>query len=247
MKESQVFGFHVVEVLLGRSPERVLRILLDRERRDRRVHHIRDLAAAQGLAVEPTTSAALDRLAGDGRHQGVVAVVRATAEADLNSLLRLVDAKGSPALLLALDGVQDPRNLGACLRTAEAAGADAVMLPRHGAAGLTAVARKAASGAAELLPVARVGNLVQALGRLRDAGLWIVGAADDASGRYDEYDWTTPTVTVLGAEGGGLRRLTRERCDWLVRIPMAGGVPSLNVSVAAGVLLYEAVRQREHT
>ena len=186
----------------------------------------------------------LDRMAAGGVHQGVVAEVAeavAPGEGDLEDIVR---AAGPGVLLLVLDGVQDPHNLGACLRTADAAGVHAVIAPRDRAAGLTAVARKVAAGAAEAVPFIQVTNLARTLGRLKELGLWIVGAAGQAEMDLYQADLKGPLVIVMGSEGAGLRRLTREACDFTVRLPMQGVVESLNVSVATGIVLYEALRQR---
>lgn len=243
MSESLLYGCHVVEAVLSRGPERVLNLYLDASRRDARLTALRAEAASLGLAVEECRPATLERLVGGAVHQGVVARVRPARVWDEKALYRWLEAAERP-LLLFLDGIQDPRNLGACLRTADAAGVAMVVMPRAASADLTAVARKAASGAAEWLPVARVGNLARVMDILRERGIWLLGADEQAGRSLHEADFTGDLGVVLGAEGAGLRRLSREACDALVHIPMLGGVPSLNVSVACGVLLYEAVRQR---
>jgi 23S rRNA (guanosine2251-2'-O)-methyltransferase len=187
---------------------------------------------------------ALDRETGGAVHQGVVAEVRPSAPLDENSLLDLITGLDSPALVLVLDGVSDPHNLGACLRTADAAGATAVVAPRDRAAGLTPAVRKVAAGAAETVPFAQVTNLARALRDLQSAGLWIAGTAEDGDRELFAADLTGPLALVMGSEGRGLRRLTRECCDFTLRLPMQGTVGSLNVSVAAGIVLYESLRQR---
>ncbi len=246
MAARTIYGRHAVEAALRAGPERVERVWLAEGRRERALETIARMAAAAGVPVERVPRARLDRIAGDRHHQGVAARYRGPeprGEGFLDGLLTSLEA---PPLLLALDGVEDPRNLGACLRTAEAAGAHAVLAPRDRAVGLTPAAVKAAAGAAERLPFVQVTNLARTLERLRrDYGLRVVGA--DAGAPLDLYgaDLRGPLALVLGAEGRGLRRLTRERCDALVRIPMAGAAESLNVSVAAAVLLYEALRQRK--
>jgi 23S rRNA (guanosine2251-2'-O)-methyltransferase len=194
--------------------------------------------------VEMTTGEALDRDAGHANHQGVLAQCRAAAERTEGELPGLLASLSGPALLLVLDGIQDPHNLGACLRSADAAGAQAVILPKDNAAPITPVVRKVASGAAEVLPVFQVTNLARTLDELKDAGVWLIGAAGEAEQTLYDVDLRGPVALVLGAEGTGLRRLTREKCDHLARIPMAGTVESLNVSVATGIFLFEAVRQR---
>ena len=189
-------------------------------------------------------SDALDAATGGAAHQGVLAEVRPSAPLDENSLLDLLTSLPVPALVLVLDGVTDPHNLGACLRTADAAGATAVVAPRDRAAGLTPVVRKVAAGAAETVPFAQVTNLARSLRDMKEAGLWIAGTAEDGEKELFDADLTGPLALVMGSEGKGLRRLTRECCDFRLRLPMRGAVASLNVSVAAGVALYEAVRQR---
>lgn len=244
MAESElVFGLHAVAAALRHTPDEVQEVWLDRNRRDRSLGEIRSLASNQGVSLHETERHALDRLAPGARHQGAVARVRAVpvaSERDLDRLLERVDAP----LLLVLDGVQDPHNLGACLRTADAAGVHAVIAPADRAVGLTATVRKVASGAAESVPFVQVTNLARTLERLKQGGIWFAGLAGEGEQSLYDLDCTGPLGLVLGAEGAGLRRLTRERCDWLVQIPMVGQVESLNVSVAAGVALFEAVRQR---
>lgn len=239
-----VYGLHAVRSLLERQPGRVRQVWLQAGRDDARVAEIRRLAAEHGVRVGGKQVAELDRLAGGGVHQGVAAELapgNAPAEADLEDIVR---GAGRQALLLVLDGVQDPHNLGACLRTADAAGAQAVIAPRDRAAGLTGVARKVAAGAAENVPFIQVTNLARTLGRLKELGVWIVGAAGQAEMELYQADLKGPLAVVMGSEGAGLRRLTREACDFTVRLPMRGTVESLNVSVATGIVLYEALRQR---
>lgn len=251
-----VHGLHAVQALLDRDPSRVLRLQVLRGRDDARMAALLAAAAQARVPVERVDAARLQRLAGDAVHQGVVAEVRPVAPWDEDRLaaelarLQEVAAAASGAaaryapLLLALDGVQDPHNLGACLRTADACGAVAVIIPKDRAAQPNATMRKVAAGAAEHTPVVVVTNLARCLRDLKDAGLWVVGAEAEAPRRAAEVDLTGPSVIVLGAEGSGLRQLTRQHCDLLVRLPSLGAVESLNVSVAAGMLLYEAQRQR---
>ncbi len=241
---SIVYGLHAVRAVLERRPQDVLRLSVAAGRDDVRVRELRELAAAHGLAMAAVAPDALDRQTGGAAHQGVVAEVRPSVALNENGLLDRVVAAPSPALVLVLDGVSDPHNLGACLRTADAAGAVAVVAPRDRAAGLTPAVRKVAAGAAETLPFAQVTNLARALRDLKDAGLWIVGTAEDAERPLFDADLRGPTAVVMGSEGRGLRRLTREACDYCVRLPMLGAVLSLNVSVAAGIVLFEALRQR---
>ncbi len=242
MSGDHVFGLHAVEAVLRRSPGRVRRLWVQQGRGDARLQAVLDLAAAAGIVVVPASRSELDERE-SGRHQGVIADLapaRSWREEDLPALLAAAPAP----LLLVLDGVTDPHNLGACLRTADAAGAHAVIAPRDNAAGLTPVARKVASGAAESIPFVQVTNLARCLRGLRAAGVWLVGAAGEAEQSLYQIDLRGPVALVMGAEGRGLRRLTREHCDYLAHLPMSGTVSSLNVSVATGVCLFEAVRQR---
>jgi 23S rRNA (guanosine2251-2'-O)-methyltransferase len=239
-----VYGLHTVRALLQRHPDRVLRIYLQQGRADDRAAEIERTAKAAGRTVERIEAARLRARLGDAVHQGVAAEVLRLEPWREDELLAAAAAASNP-LVLALDGVQDPHNLGACLRTADACGALALLVPRDRAAPLNATARKVAAGAAETTPVAVVTNLSRMLALLKDAGLWIVGADLDGPRAASELDLTGARVLVLGAEGAGLRALTRRHCDWLARLPARGAVESLNVSVAAGMLLYEAVRQRE--
>lgn len=244
MSDETVVGWHAVLAVLRQAPERVLAIQIDRARKGPRRAQLLDAARSAGIAVEETTGAVLDRQADGAEHQGVVARCRPAAERTEGELPAYLATLTGPPLLLVLDNIQDPHNLGACLRSADAAGVHAVILPRDNSAPLTAVVRKVASGAAESLALFRVANLARALDTLKEAGVWLVGTAGEATQELYDVDLTGPTALVLGAEGTGLRRLTSEKCDHLVRIPMAGTVESLNVSVATGVCLFEAVRQR---
>lgn len=245
MAETLIHGLHAVTAALNHEPEQVRGLWVERQRRDGRMQALLDQAAGQGVAVHLTDRAELDRLSGGARHQGVVARLavrpRGHVEADLPELMTAAEG---PALLLVLDGVQDPHNLGACLRSAAAAGVHAVIAPADRAAGLNATVRKVASGGADKVPFVSVTNLARTLRGLQEQGVWIVGAAGEADDTLYAVDFTLPTAIVLGAEEKGLRRLTREVCDRLARIPMAGGMESLNVSVATGIFLFEARRQR---
>ncbi len=244
MTTEQVFGIHAVEAVLRSDAERVRRLFAQTDRRDPRMTAILQLAAAAKVPVENCDRTKLDRMTHNGRHQGIVAE---TAQAELGSETELelrLPSLPQPLLLLALDGVMDPRNLGACLRSADAAGVGAVLLPKSRSAPLSEVARKSASGAAESLFIVSVSNLVRRLEWLKQQGLWVVGAAGEATDAWSAADFSRPTVLVLGGEGKGLRELTRKTCDQLISLPMAGAVSSLNVSVATGILLFEAVRQR---
>ncbi|HEY4880547.1 MAG TPA: 23S rRNA (guanosine(2251)-2'-O)-methyltransferase RlmB [Steroidobacteraceae bacterium] len=238
-----VYGLHAVRALLTRHPERVARVYLQHGRQDARAAEIENLARAAGRLVERVDARQLQARLGEAVHQGIVAEVAPLAAWSEAELLAAITKSADP-LLLALDGVQDPHNLGACLRTADACGVLALIVPRDRAAPLNATARKVAAGAAETTPVVTVTNLARTLGLLKGAGLWIAGADAAAPQQAHQIDLTGPRVLVMGAEGAGLRQLTRRHCDWLVRLPSLGSVESLNVSVAAGMLLYEAMRQR---
>jgi 23S rRNA (guanosine2251-2'-O)-methyltransferase len=264
-----LYGLHAVRAALMRHPERVLAVKIARSREDSRARELETLARARGRPVERVDAQTLTRLLGEVVHQGIAAEVTPLPTWSEDDLLSAVAARGAagstarppagepagdptrPAApeasaprRLALDGVQDPHNLGACLRTADACGALAVIVPRDRSAQLTAAARKVAAGAAESTPVVACTNLARTLALLKEAGVWAFGADADAEKDACDVDLTVAAVLVLGAEGRGLRQLTRQRCDVLVRLPRLGAVESLNVSVAAGMLLYEAVRQR---
>jgi len=241
-----LFGFHAVTVRLKTAPASVIEVHVDATRRDARMRQFVERVQGAGVKLVDSDDARLARLAGSGRHQGVVARVSAVKTShSLDDVLDAVEAEGrGPALVLVLDGVTDPHNLGACLRTADGAGAHAVIAPRDHAVGLNATVAKVASGAAETVPYLMVTNLARTLGELKERGLAVVGTADDAPRTLYEASLARPVALVLGAEGPGMRQLTRRTCDELVRIPMAGAVESLNVSVAAGVCLFEARRQR---
>ncbi len=245
MENNYICGLHAVLAALRKNPQDVEEVRVSAERADKRITAVVDAARQAGVTIHKTARAELDRLAEGVRHQGAVARLRAVParrEQDFESFL--ADLPVMP-LLLVLDNVQDPHNLGACLRSADAAGAHAVIVPREHSAPLSAVARRAASGAAESIPVFQVVNLARALRQLKEAGVWLAGASQDADSDIFHTDLRRPLALVLGGEGKGLRRLTEEECDMLVRIPMAGTVESLNVSVAAGVCLFEVVRQRQ--
>ncbi|MDD3677320.1 23S rRNA (guanosine(2251)-2'-O)-methyltransferase RlmB [Thauera propionica] len=237
-----IYGFHAVSAKLRHAPDSVLEIFLSGDRKDARVRKFVAQAEAAGARITPSEGDKLDALVGTRRHQGVVAKVDATRR-DIK-LADVLDSLDENALILVLDGVQDPHNLGACLRVADAAGAHAVVAPKDRAVGLNATAVKVASGAADTVPYITVTNLARALREMQEAGVWVVGAAGEADKSLYEIDQKVPVAWVLGAEGDGLRRLTRETCDELARIPMHGSVESLNVSVASGICLFEARRQR---
>lgn len=243
-EQSKLFGIHAVRAALEHDPGRVRLVWVERGRRDRRVQALLALAEAHSVPVEEVDARALERHAPGQRHQGVVARYQAPGPWSEDQLHALLDAAVGTPVILALDGVTDPHNLGACLRTAEAAGALAVVVPRDRAVGLTPVVRKVACGAAETLPVVQVTNLARSLEALKARGLWVVGTSGEADQELYQADLTMPLVLVMGAEGKGLRRLTLEHCDLVLRIPMLGTVESLNVSVATGVCLFEILRQR---
>ena len=213
-------------------------------RADQRLAEVLTLAQAQGFDVRRVAMDVLDRLTRSAAHQGVVADVRARDHVDVEDLVRSARGGSGAPLIVVLDGIEDPQNVGAILRSVDAAGADGVVRQSRHAAALEGAAAKASAGALSHVRIADVVNVARALERLKEAGVWTVGLAGDAPRTYDEVDLTLPTALVVGAEGTGLRRLVRERCDWLVSIPMAGHVQSLNVSVATGIALFEAVRQR---
>ncbi len=238
-----VYGLHAVRTLLARHPDRVLTVRIAERRDDPRAREIEELARRHRRVVQRVDAQTLRQTVGDVAHQGVAAEIVAMPPWSEDDLLAALEKAVDP-LVLALDGVQDPHNLGACLRTADACGALAVIAPRDRAAQLTPAARKVAAGAAESTPFVRCTNLVRTLGLLKQAGLWIFGAEAEGLKRAHEIDLSGGAALVLGAEGAGLRQLTRRHCDLTVRLPQLGAVESLNVSVAAGMLLYEAVRQR---
>ncbi len=243
-----IFGLHAVEAALKQDADAIKQLWCDRQRRDKRLHSLLQVAAKKGIKPQQLNRAELDKLAPGGKHQGVVAQVVQTAAANARNesfLEQLLIELDEPPFLLVLDGVTDPHNLGACLRSADAAGVHAVIAPKDRACGLTPVVRKVASGAAETVPFVQVTNLARTLKAIRDAGVWVIGTAlEEGAVSLYERDLTGPLALVLGAEGKGIRRLTRDNCDDLVFVPMAGTVQSLNVSVATGVCLFEALRQR---
>ena len=247
MKRSEtIYGMHAVRVMLERHAQRVLNVHLAEQRGDTRIREIEELAHRAQRPVQRVDMHSLRQQLGDVAHQGVAAEIAPLPPWGEDELLEALQSAQAP-LLLALDGVQDPHNLGACLRTADACGALAVIVPRDRAAQLTPAARKVAAGAAETTPVVSVTNLVRTLRLLKEAGLWIVGADAASTTPASRVELTGPVVLVLGAEGSGLRHLTRQNCDFLVSLPQRGAVESLNVSVAAAMLLYEALRQRDGT
>lgn len=239
-----IAGIHSVRTALKHGRDGVSEVWLERKRRDRRLAEIAELARNAGVRLRQTERDDLDRAAEGANHQGVLAWVSTPVARAEKDLVRILDDARGPAFLLILDGVQDPHNLGACLRTADAAGVHALIAPKDNAVGLTPVACKVASGAAETVPYVQVTNLARTMDTLKEQGVWLMGTDGDARSSLFETDLKGPLALAMGSEGKGLRRLTRERCDLLVRLPMQGTVESLNVSVAAGICLYEALRQR---
>lgn len=239
----KIFGIHCVESFLNSSPENVVQLFLQKGRRDKKINEIELSAKSFGISVQVTDRRKLDNWV-KGKHQGLVAEVKLKGnELNENQLLELIEEKGC-VLLLVLDGITDPHNLGACLRTADAVGVDAIVVPKDRSAPLNAAARKVACGAAESVPVVQVTNLARYLSQLKQRSVWIVGTAAEASRAHFDSQYTGSLALVMGAEGRGMRRLTKENCDELIKIPMAGSVSSLNVSVATGICLYEILRQR---
>jgi 23S rRNA (guanosine2251-2'-O)-methyltransferase len=245
---AHLYGLLPVVEALRAGSRRVERVTVAEGAHEGRLHDLFELARAAGVPVRRAPRAELHRMAAPGaNHQGVIANVAAVAYRDADELIERLAARvgtDAPPLAVVLDGVEDPRNLGAIVRTAECAGVDALFIPERRAAGLTETAAKAAAGALEYLPVARAANVARLVEDLKGRGIWTVGTDADANIDYTEWDWTQPCALLFGGEGAGLRRLVRERCDALVRIPLRGRIGSLNVSVAAGIVLYEAVRQR---
>jgi len=242
-KQNWIYGIHAVERLLKGSPERVDQIVVLRGRQDAALESIQQQAEYHEIRISVVERKEIDKVA-PGVHQGVAALCEARKALTEKQLWPLLETMPEPLLLLILDGVTDPHNLGACLRTAEAAGVNAVLVPKDKSVGLTPVVEKVACGAVELMPFVQVTNLARVMERLKEQGTWIVGTDDEAPQTVYQLDYRGSIAMVMGSEGKGLRRLTKENCDWLASIPMAGKVESLNVSVATGICLYEAVRQR---
>lgn len=238
---SLIYGLLPVLEALRANPRRIDRIVVAEGAREHRLREINDLARVNGIRVERLPRENFNRLVGDVNHQGVFAHA---ASADYVSPDEILDDAGEIPLLVLLDGVEDPRNLGAVLRTAECAGVDGVLIPERRAVGLTETVAKSAAGATEYVKVAKVQNLNRLIDHLKERNIWVVGTSGEAAKDYTEWDWRLPTALVLGSEGSGLHRLVAEKCDILVKIPMHGKIESLNVSVAAGVILFEARRQR---
>ncbi len=237
-------GFHAVESVLARSPEIIEQVLFDARRSDKRAVRLKQSLNDKSVAVRLAERKEMDQLSGGVSHQGVVAVLRQQSSPQAQSLPQILAQIDHPPLLLVLDQVKDPHNLGACLRSADGAGVDVVLLPKDRACPVNETVRRVAAGAAERVQVIYAANLARSLQEIKEQGVWLVGCADQAEQSIYDVDLSSGVAMILGAEESGLRQLTRKHCDYLVQIPMAGSVSSLNVSVATGVVLFEAVRQR---
>ncbi len=244
MSNDMIFGIHAVKAVLATDPVRLIEVFVLKDRQDDRLMPLLTELKDLGITIQQAGRKALDDKAKGASHQGIIARVKPAKQLNEHDLDTILEGSENP-LLLILDGVTDPHNLGACLRNADAAGAAAVIIPKDRAAQLTATASKVACGAAEVMPLVRVTNLARTMRALQDKGVWIVGTAGEATHDIYHSKLTGPLAIVMGAEGEGMRRLTRETCDDLIKIPMAGSVSSLNVSVATGICLFEAVRQRQ--
>lgn len=242
-QQEWLYGLHAMQAVLENEPERVLEVMVLKGRNDDRLVNVVNQARKHGISVQFCARKTLDDKVNGEQHQGVVARAKPARALTENDLDRILENTNQP-LLLVLDGVTDPHNLGACLRNADGAGVDAVIVPKDKSAGLTATARKVACGAAEVVPLIQVTNLARTLKELQNQGVWIIGTAGETDKTLYDVSLTGPIALVMGAEGKGMRRLTKETCDELVKLPMAGSVTSLNVSVATGICLYEIVRQR---
>lgn len=239
-----VFGLHAVKAILKNHPDRLVELYVSKERQDESVKEIVNECYTAGIRPQWVPKQALEKRAEGGNHQGVVATVHSPPTLTEHDLAQLLDSSEAPALFLVLDGVTDPHNLGACLRTADAAGVTGVIVPKDKSAQITPTVRKVASGAAEQVPLVVVTNLARTMRDLQEKGVWVYGTAGEATQSLYDIDYRGPVALVMGAEGKGMRRMTRETCDELVSIPLSGSVSSLNVSVASGVCLFEVVRQR---
>jgi 23S rRNA (guanosine2251-2'-O)-methyltransferase len=239
-----IYGINAVAEALKARGRTFSWVGVAKERHDIRLQHVVDECRRQGVAVKSLTRAELDRMAGNNGHQGVVAVTSAKQYIELDDVVAA--KRGEHSLLVVLDGIEDPHNLGAILRTADAAGADGVVIPERRAAGVTPTVTKASAGASEHLPIAKVTNIARTVDELKEKNIWVVGLDERGTQNYDSLDYNMDCAIVLGGEGKGVHDLVARKCDYLVSIPMLGKVPSLNVSVAAGVMLYEIVRQRRN-
>ncbi len=240
-----IYGIHSVASVLKSQPQRLLRIYVQQGRQDDRVQKLLDGAQRENIEIMREPRKQLDQLAADGNHQGIIAECRPGEQYDEDFLDTLAERHGSALFVLVLDGVTDPHNLGACMRTAEAAGVQAVVVPRDNSASMTSTVRKVAAGAADLVPLLVGTNLSRAIKQFQQHGVWVIGAAGEATETLYQAKLKTPMALVMGAEGSGMRRLTKENCDELIAIPMLGETSSLNVSVATGVCLFEVVRQNQ--
>jgi len=245
MKLTKIVGLHAAQSALMYSPQKISRAWVDSERHDKRLETLLETLSTLDISIEKVERKKLDKLADGMNHQGVVLEVALPEELSENDLKVAVEHLSENALFLVLDNVQDPHNLGACLRTADATGVHGIIITKDNAVGITPTVCKVASGAAETVPVYVVTNLARTLRWLKTEGVWVVGTAGEAKSTLFKSDFTVPMALVIGAEEKGMRRLTREQCDFLVKLPMLGTVESLNLSVATGVLLYEVLRQRQ--
>lgn len=244
MSEQFIYGVHAVAALLANPRRQIYRLLVSEDRADKKLMELVEQAQRAQISIEPLSMQKMNQRFPDCAHQGIVASAAALPEYNESDLMALLESAKKPALILILDGITDPHNLGACLRSADATGVDFVLIPKDKNASITPVVSKVACGAAESVPLVRVTNLVRAMESLKEQGVWIYGAAGEATKTLYQIDCTGSMAIVMGAEGEGLRRLTREHCDDLFALPMQGSVESLNVSVATGVSLYEIIRQR---
>lgn len=245
MTHSVTFGTHAVAALIEKQPRSIIRLLIQQDKRDKSISTLIARAKEHRLPVEYVDKAILERLADGGNHQGILVERVKTTLYQESDLPALIDAAGIAPLFLILDGIQDPHNLGACLRSADAFGVHAVIIPKDKSVGVTPTVSKVASGALESVPIVQVTNLARAINTLKEAGIWIYGAAGEGTSSLFDARLNGPIAIALGAEGTGLRRLTRELCDGLISIPMQGVVSSLNVSVATGIFLFEVAKQRQ--
>lgn len=239
-----VYGIHAINALLEKEPQRIVEVFMLKERHDKRLLTLITQLEENGISIQIVSKQWLDKQSKDASHQGILARVKPGRQYQESDLPQILEQSDMP-LILILDGITDPHNLGACLRSADAAGVDAVIVPKDRSAQLNGIARKVASGAAETIPLIRVTNLARTMRFLQKQNIWIVGTAGEADHTLYQSKLTGRLALVMGAEGDGMRRLTREHCDELVSIPMAGSVSSLNVSVATGICLFEAIRQRQ--
>lgn len=243
-QQEWLYGIHALESVMSQEPERLIEMWVLKGRDDTRLNNVVNQARRFGIAIQFCNRKTLDDKVNGEQHQGLVARAKPGKQFDEKDLADIIE-RGDAPLLLVLDGVTDPHNLGACLRTADAAGVSAVVVPKDNSAGLSPTVRKVACGAAEVVPLIQVTNLSRTLRDIQQQGVWVIGTAGEAAQTLYQTKVSGPTALVMGAEGKGMRRLTRENCDELVKLPMAGSVSSLNVSVATGICLYEMVRQRE--